>query len=189
MMETLRTGDDIEKEIEEKLVDDEFKELANDFIKYLGRTDKEGVKNKVNIMEQLLKKTFSKLPNAVKFVEMLDSDTPKIGFEKLLLSDKVKNAILFVGNTYNEQSAKIKYKTGQDVGDFRDYLEVLLATSTILEYFRLFRPDLYKVLVDDELNKEKCLLGKLNSALIYARDELKKLPYKKYKIKIKRDKK
>lgn len=182
-MEIMRTGEDFEREIENKLVDDEFKDLANDFLKYLGRTDSEGVKNKVNIMEQLLKKTFSKLPNAVKFVEMLDSDTPKVGFEKLLLSDKVKNAILFVGNTYNEQSARIKYKTGQDVGDFRDYLEVLLATSTILEYFRIFRPDLYKVLVDEELNMEKCLLGKLNSALVYAREELKQLPYKKYKIK------
>jgi len=184
----IEATDDIEKELESKIIDDEFMDIAQEFMQYMGRTDQEGVSKKVNLMEQLLRKLFSKLPNAVKFVQLLDSDTPKIGFEKILLSEKVRSAFLFLGNTYNEQSARIKYKTGQNVGDFNDYLDVLLGFSTIIEYFRLFRPDLYQVLVDVELNREKCILGKLNEALVYARDELKKLPYKHYTIKKKKKK-
>ena len=182
-METIRTGDDLEKEIEDKLVDDEMKDLANNFVKYLGRVDEAGIQKKSNILDKMLQKIMSKLPNSVKFIEMLDSDTPKVGFERLLLSEKVKDALLFFGNTYNEQAARIKYKTGQEVGDFRNYLDVLLATSWILVYFQKYRPDLYMVLTDDELNKEKCILGKLNSALVYIREELKKQPYKKYTVK------
>ena len=161
----------IEELLNDEKIKDTFKRMKN----------VKSMDERQPMIRELLSEVFSKMPNPVRFVEKLKDGSMII--DDFLNNEKIREYMTLIGSYYNLDRARFMAKRNQYIPDFKEFLDVLFSLPSLLEMFRVLRPDLYAVITSEDFNGEECLLGKIEKLRKDMVDKLKELPYKIYTVK------